>query len=153
MTNPTFKQTMVALPGIGVSMLPKLMCPACWPAYAGIVSALGLGFLISAKYLLPLTVGFLAITATALGYRASRRQGYGPFGLGLIAAAVILAGKFYFDTARATYAGVGLLIVSSVWNSWPRRAATAPFCPACIPAEAGFTQRNLQGEEIHETQN
>ena len=86
---------MAALPGIGVSLLPKLMCPACWPAYAGIVSALGFGFLISAKYLLPLTVCFLAITATALGYRASRRHGYGPFALGFVAAAVILCGKFY----------------------------------------------------------
>jgi mercuric ion transport protein len=153
MANPTFKQTMAALPGIGVSLLPKLMCPACWPAYAGIVSALGLGFLISAKYLLPLTVSFLAITATALGYRASRRHGYGPFGLGLVAGAVILCGKFYFDAAQATYAGVGLLIAASVWNSWPRRAAAAPLCPACVPADAGFTQRNLQGEAIRETQN
>ncbi len=153
MTNPTFKQTMVALPGIGVSLLPKLMCPACWPAYAGIVSALGLGFLISAKYLLPLTVGFLAIAATALGYRTSRRHGYGPFGLGLIAAAVILVGKFYFDAPQATYAGVALLIAASIWNSWPRGAATAPFCSACVPAEPGFTQRNSQGEETHETQN
>src|SRR5947209_15508856 len=101
------KRTVGILPGIGVSLLPKLMCPACWPAYAGIVSALGLGFLISAKYLLPLTVSFLAITATALGYRASRRHGYGPSGLGLVAATVILCGKFYFDAAQATYAGVG----------------------------------------------
>ena len=71
------KRTLVALPGVGVSLLPKLMCPACWPAYAGIVSALGLGFLISAKYLLPLTVAFLSISAFALGFRASRRHGYG----------------------------------------------------------------------------
>ncbi len=81
----TFKQTVAALPGIGVSLLPKLMCPACWPAYAGLVSALGLSVLISAKYLLPLTVGFLAITALALGYHASRRHGYGPLWLGLVA--------------------------------------------------------------------
>ncbi|MGH9438944.1 MAG: MerC family mercury resistance protein [Terriglobia bacterium] len=140
----TFKQTMAAVPGIGVSLLPKLMCPACWPAYAGIVSALGLGFLISAKYLLPLTVGFLAITALALGYHASRRHGYGPLWLGVVAAAVILVGKFYFDAMEATYTGVGILIVASVWNSWPRRAAAAP--PCCVPAGAGFNQRNQQGE-------
>src|SRR5215510_5306321 len=87
----------LAVPGVGISLLPKLMCPMCWPAYAGVVSALGLGFLISTKYLLPLTVAFLGITAAALGFRASRRHGYGPLGLGLLAALVILAGKFYFD--------------------------------------------------------
>jgi mercuric ion transport protein len=153
MMGPALRRTLVTLPGVGVSLLPKLMCPACWPAYAGIVSALGLGFLISAKYLLPLTVAFLAITALALGFRASRRHGYGPFWMGLAAAVTILTGKFYFDAAQATYAGIGLLIAASVWNSWPRHAVTTPFCSACVPAEEGFTQRNAQGEETHETQN
>lgn len=146
-----WKRTLTALPGIGVSLLPKLMCPMCWPAYAGVVSALGLGFLISTKYLLPLTIAFLAITATALGFRASRRQGYGPFWLGLVAAAVIVTGKFYFDAELATYSGVALLVAASIWNSWPRRAAIARSC--CIPAGAGFTQQDLQGDHIHETQN
>jgi mercuric ion transport protein len=122
-TNTTVKQTMAALPGIGVSLLPKLMCPACWPAYTGVVSAVGLSFLISAKYLLPLTFAFLAITVFVLAFRASRRHGYGPFWLGLLAAAVILTGKFYFDAERVTYTGIGLLVAASVWNSWPRRAA------------------------------
>jgi hypothetical protein len=126
------KQAMAALLGIGVSLLPKLMCPACWPAYAGVVSAVGLSFLASAKYLLPLTVGFLAITTVALRFRASRRHGHGPFWLGLLAAAVILIGKFYFDAEQATYAGVGLLVAASFWNSWPHRAATVPSC--CVPA-------------------
>jgi mercuric ion transport protein len=151
MTNPTFKQMIAALPGIGVSLLPKLMCPACWPAYAGIVSALGLGFLISTKYLLPLTVVFLALTALALGYRAARRHGYGPLSMGLVAATVILTGKFYFDAEQPAYAGVGLLVVASVWNSWPRRAAAAHSC--CVPTGVGITQGNLKGEKKHETQN
>ena len=94
---------------------------------------------------------FLALTAAALGFLASRRHGFGPFGLGLVAAAVILTGKFYFDAERATYAGVALIVAASIWNSWPQRAAT-PSCSACIPAAAGFTQRNAQ-QEINETQN
>jgi mercuric ion transport protein len=115
MTNTTVKQAVAALPGIGVSLLPKLMCPACWPAYAAVVSAVGLGFLISAKYLLPLTAAVLAITGFALGFRASRRHGYGPFCVGLLAAAVILIGKFYFRCgasnvcrSRLTRCGLGV---------------------------------------------
>ena len=65
-----WKRSVAMLPGIGVSLLPKLICPMCWPAYAGIVSALGLGFLISTKYLLPLTFIFLALTTG--GTRISR---------------------------------------------------------------------------------
>jgi hypothetical protein len=148
-----WKRSFAVLPGIGVSLIPKLVCPMCWPAYAGLLSALGLGFLISTKYLLPVTFVFLAMTVFAFGFRASRRHGYGPLWLGLVAAAVILVGKFYFDVVPATYAGVGLLIAASLWNSWPRRTATAHLCPAWVPAGAGFNQRNAQGEELRETQN
>ena len=147
-----WKRSLAVLPGVGVSLLPKLICPMCWPAYAGLLSALGLGFLISTRYLLSLTFAFLIITVLSFGFRASRRHGYGPLWLGLIAAAVILVGKFYFDAAQATYAGVGLLIAASVWNSWPRRAAATPFCAACVPAGAGFSQRNAQGKKLRETQ-
>lgn len=77
-----WKGTAAVFPGIGVSLPPKLTCPLCWPAYAGIISALDLGFLISAKYLLPLTLAFLAITEAALGFRALRHHGYGPFTVG-----------------------------------------------------------------------
>ena len=148
-----WRRSLTVLPGIGVSLLPKLVCPMCWPAYAGLVSAFGLGFLISTKYLLPLTVAFLAMAAAALGFRASRRRGYGPFWLGLVAAAVILTGKFYFDAVQAAYAGIGLLVAASVWNSWPRRAVYNPVCPPCVPTGTGFNQRDAQGEEIRETQN
>jgi len=140
-----WKRSVAMLPGIGVSLLPKLICPMCWPAYAGIVSALGLGFLISTKYLLPLTFIFLALTTAALGLRASQRRGYGPLLLGVIAAAMILAGKFYFEVTQPVYPGVGLLIAASIWNSWPRRA---------IPAGSECVQIDFDtGERIHETNN
>ena len=148
-----WKRSLAVLPGIGASLLPKLVCPMCWPAYAGLVSALGLGFLISVKYLLPLTAALLALAVAALGFRAPRRHGYGPFWLALVAAAVILTGKFYFDAAQAAYAGVGLLIAASVWNGWPRRAVYNPVCPACVPTGAGFNKRNAQGEPIRDAQN
>jgi hypothetical protein len=133
MTSSTWKQGFVALPGITVSLLPKLMCPACWPAYAGIVSALGLSFLISTKYLLALTVVFLAISVAALAFRSSRRRGLGPFWIGLVAAAVILIGKFGFESNYMTYTGIGLLISASLWNSWPHRIGPES-CETCTPA-------------------
>lgn len=141
MTSATFKRSMGSLPGVGVSLLPKLMCPACWPAYAGIVSALGLSFLSSTRYLLLLTALFLSVTLFTLGFKAHRRNGYGPLGLGLLAAATILSGKFYFDVSQVTYAGLGLLVTGSVWNCWSQRAAKAIFCSACVPAEVGLFER------------
>jgi hypothetical protein len=43
MMNRTWKQNLVAAPGVGLSLLPKLACPACWPAYTGLLSSIGLG--------------------------------------------------------------------------------------------------------------
>jgi hypothetical protein len=73
--NRTWKQTLVALPGIGVALLPKLACPLCWPAYAGLLTSMGLGFLISSKYLLPFTAAFLVLALGALAFRAQWRHG------------------------------------------------------------------------------
>jgi hypothetical protein len=64
-----------------------------------------------------------------------------PFWAGIIAAVLILAGKFYLESGLATYAGVGLLILASVWNSWPRRA-TAVSCVACPQAVDSSTKKN-----------
>jgi len=71
MANRTWKDTALAVPGVGVSLLPKVICPFCSPAYAAVVSSLGLGFLMDTTYLLPITVAFLAL---ALGVRPSNRR-------------------------------------------------------------------------------
>lgn len=83
---------------------------------------MGLAFLLQTVYLLPLTVAALLVVVAALGYRARRRRGYGPFVLGLAAACFLLLGKFVFESVYVTFAGIGLLIVASIWNSWPIRA-------------------------------
>lgn len=117
----TQKQGLLALPGIGIAMLPKLACPVCWPGYAALLSSIGLGFLISAAYLLPLTIAFLTLTLATLAYRAKKRHGFGPFLIGLFAAIGILLGKFLWASNVAIYCNVGTLIVASLWNAWPRR--------------------------------
>lgn len=123
------------LPSIGFAFLPKLACPACWPAYAGVLSSVGLGFLLESQYLLALTASFLVVALSALAVRASTRRGYGPLGLGLVAAAAIMIGKFILGSNAIMYAGVALLVSASLWNSWPRRAAEKGSCPSCVPAE------------------
>jgi mercuric ion transport protein len=129
--NPTWKQGLLALPGVGVSILPKLACPACWPAYAGLLSSVGLGFLISTVYLLPLTVAFLVLALAALVFKANKRRGYGPFVLGLVAASAVLLGKFAFEFTLTVYSALGLLVIASLWNVWPLAdmAGEAATCP------------------------
>ena len=120
----TWKQGVLALPGVAVSLLPKLVCPMCWPAYAGLLSSVGLGFLISAAYLLPFTAAFLALALAAMGFRANSRRGYSPFLLGVVATAGVLLGKFRWESKATMYGAVGPSVLASLWNTWPRRAAS-----------------------------
>jgi hypothetical protein len=119
-----------------VSLLPSLACPLCWPAYAALASSLGLGFLASSTYLLPLTGALLAIAVVGLGLQA-KTIGYGPLVLGLVSAAVILPGKFLLASSLMTYAGVALLVIASAWSLAPKRFAASPACPACATSGDG----------------
>ena len=116
-------------PGIGVSLLPVGLCPACWPAYAGLLSSLGLGFLGERTYLLPFTILFLIAAVCALYYRARTRWGYGPFVAGLIASVTLYVGKFVLHSNPMLYVGVALLVGASLWNVWPERRSQNTCCP------------------------
>jgi DNA-binding transcriptional MerR regulator len=120
------------LPAFGAAFLPKLVCPACWPAYTGLLSALGIGFFDYTPYLLPLTAVFLLIAIAGLTYRAQRRRGYKPLLVGLTAAGILLIGKFYFDSDGAMYVGLALLVAASLWNTWPNPLHVKAKCPACV---------------------
>lgn len=74
MSKLSWKEGVIAGPAVGVSLLPKFVCPLCSPAYAALLSSLSLGFLVSTTYLLPLTFVFLSLAIGALGYRASSRR-------------------------------------------------------------------------------
>ena len=131
------RQSILAVPSIGVSVLPKLACPACWPAYAALLTSIGLGFLVSVRYLLPLTIAFLVLALVAMLSRARDRHGYGPFLLAVLAAGGVLLGKFAWDSRPTVYSAIGLLVAASLWNSWPRRETSndAIACSNCRKQE------------------
>jgi len=110
-----------------------LACPACWPAYAGLLTSIGLGFLISVRYLLPVTIAFLVLALAAMLFRARDRRGYGPFLLAVLAASSVLLGKFAWDSRPTVYGAIGLLVVASLWNTLPRRDTSndATVCSNC----------------------
>ena len=132
-----WRAILALLPGFGIALLPNLACPACWPAYAGVLGSLGLGFLIGTKWLLPITAIFLAVAVGALWYRAQERRGLRPFLLGLTAAGIVLAGKFTLESDLATYSGLAFLVTASIWNTWPVRGPSGASCLPCAPAGKG----------------
>ncbi|HEV2175390.1 MAG TPA: hypothetical protein VGR71_17575 [Nitrospira sp.] len=95
------KLGVLTIPGVAVSLLPILACSLCWPAYAALISSLGLGFLASPTYLLPLTGALLALAVVGLGLQI-KSKGYGPFVMGLVCEATILPGKFLIGSILMT---------------------------------------------------
>ena len=136
MARRVWREGWLTVPGISIALLPKLACPLCWPIYSWIVSSVGLGFLISTKYLLPLTIAFLIFTLGALAYHAKQRRGYGPFVLGIVGAVAVLIGKFDLESSPVTFTGIVALVVASAWNMWPLPTREACSCnvESCSPS-------------------
>ena len=92
-------------------------------------------------YLLPLTVLALVLALAALGFRARRRRGYGPFVVGILAAFALVMGKFVIDSNVAVYGEVAALVGASLWNSWPTKPTTG------VPHAPGGTLLQIGGIE------
>jgi hypothetical protein len=128
-----WKPSLAVLPAVGVGLLPKIICPACWPAYTGLLSSLGIGFLPTSPYLLPLTLASLALAVGVLAWQ-TRRHGIAPLLLGVVGAVVIVAGRFGLASDAVVYVGIGLLCGASLWAARPRRAGACPACTHIEPA-------------------
>src|SRR4051794_15819271 len=113
-----WKNLLAVIAAVGASLLPVGTCPLCWPAYAGLLGTLGLGFLLDKTYLLPMTMALLGLALVSLVYRARTRHGYWPFALGIVAVSMVLAGKLAFFFDPLVYLGLALLLGTSLWNSW-----------------------------------
>ena len=125
-------QTLVAaFPALGVVLLPKLVCPLCFPAYAAILSALGLEFIDYTPYLMPLTAIFLFIALGVLALQTRRSGNITALLTGIAAAIIVLSGKFYFESTIMATAGVALLIAAIVFGNRVQSGTTAA-CPSCV---------------------
>ena len=111
-------RSVLGIPAAALAALP--LCPACYPAYAGILSALGLTALSDTTVQTGLTVLFLSAALGALLYKAKSRRGYGPLALGTAASVALSISKFVMGSDPITYAAVGVLVLAGLWNVWLR---------------------------------
>lgn len=93
------------------------MCCLGLPALLSFVSALGLGFLLRDAVLIPLLVGFLALTLYGL-YDGMRRHGRrGALWIG-IGGALVLFASIWIGSGLIAAAGIAALVVASALNVW-----------------------------------
>ena len=96
--------------------MPSFSCPVCVAAYAGLLSSLGLGFLLTDSIQRPLIVAFLIVAVASVGWAMRRYKRIGPFVLVLVGSAAIIAGRVVWSVAPILYIGVVCLVAGTVWN-------------------------------------
>lgn len=116
------------LPTLGVSLLPKLTCAACWPAYSAVLAALGVGFVDYTPYLGGLLAAAIAVTGVILVRQARRQRRYAPLLLGIAGAGVLMIAKLGFDNVEMTYVGAALLAFATLWSGWNGRRTGCADC-------------------------
>lgn len=132
--------TLGALPAAAIGSFPAAFCPACYPALAGLLSAMGLGALTTDAVLRPLTIVLLAVAVASLAHRAWRSKRYLPVAVGGLGALGMYAGLYWVASAPLKWAGIAALIAASIWNLIPAKGtskAGGASCPACETKEGG----------------
>jgi hypothetical protein len=116
-----FARSLVLLPGPLVALLPSVTCPLCLPAWAGVLSSLGLGFVMSERVLAPVIALLLTVGCASVAWSARCHRRVAPLALALVGSAAVVAGRLVWSIPVVTYAGAALLVGASVWNLWLKR--------------------------------
>ncbi len=111
---PRISPILTAIFGSLTAFAPAISCPACWPAYASMLSSLGIGFFNYSPYVTPITFLLIFVTLLSLWSTAKRNHRYFPFKLALIASTLIVVERAFGVGAVALYSGVLLLVVASL---------------------------------------
>lgn len=117
------------------ALLPALSCPLCWPAYAGLLSALGLGFFDYTPWLAPLSAVLVLTTLVALGLGVRRHGDRRPLVVGLVGAAALLIGYLDPGSQWLTRIAAAALVVAGLWNFRAPRTSSCESCTTSVPAE------------------
>ncbi|MEQ8427532.1 MAG: hypothetical protein RLT87_00285 [Gammaproteobacteria bacterium] len=120
-----------AIPVMLLALLPKVVCPFCWPLYTGMLGAIGVNFINYTPYLFPLLTLFLILTIAGLVIGAKGNKQYKPVYLGVLSSIFILLGKTLFETNVLIYSGIVGLIVSVIWQSRIKSSGNRDSCSAC----------------------
>lgn len=116
------------VPALGFSLIPTLTCPACLPALASVLGAVGLTFVAQREYLLWLNLAAL-LAALLLLARSERRWTSIPLATAATGASAVMVGKFVWINSWLWWAGLSVFVLGSAWSSARRISRGA--CNEC----------------------
>jgi hypothetical protein len=125
-----FKIGFVIAPGIGLALVPKLVCPLCWPLYTSVLGTIGLGFVNYTPYLYPATLVFLLVAIAAVAGLSPAGGRSLPVLAAVSAGAAVLAGKFFLHNNWLLYSGI-LMFLGAAAACMVRRSKAGASCDRC----------------------
>ncbi len=126
MRRPHWIASVAHLPGALLPLLPAASCPFCVAAYAGVLSSVGLGFLLTERVVVPLIVAFLLTSLASVAWATRGHRKVGPLFATALGSGAVVAGRLVWTFEPAVYAGVVLLVAASLWNLWLKRPNPTP---------------------------
>lgn len=124
--------SLTALPAAAIAFVPASFCPACVPALAGLLGAVGLGAY-GERLLAPVTAALLLVALGGLAVQARRARDFRPLAVGALGAAVMYAGQFLLGSPIFKWSGSAVLVGASLWNVLPGfGTAGGKACATCV---------------------
>ena len=113
--------SLAAIPAAFLSLLPAVTCPACLGAYAGLFSALGLGFLVRSTVLEPLLISTLLLGLASIVWSTLEHRKPWPLALTLLGNFAVVVGRYALASEEMQWLGFPLILGGALWNIWLRR--------------------------------
>ncbi len=113
---PAWLQTIIAVPAAVLSLLPSFSCPVCVAAYGGVLSSLGLGFVLVDRVQRPLIVAFLIVSVAGVAWATKQHGKPGPLVVVVLGSVAVVAGRVVWTNQPVLYIGIVCLLAATVWN-------------------------------------
>ena len=107
---------------LGLALFPK--CPFCWAAYLSLFGIAGLETIPYSPWLQPILAILLLSNLTSVWFRTRTTGQRLPFYLVSAGALTIILSKAFSGPAAASFFGVFLTLIGSVWSTYSARSAT-----------------------------
>lgn len=108
-----------AVASIPAAMVP-LLPAACMAAYAGILSALGLGLLFAEQVLLPLVAVSIVLGVARIPWTIRAHGRKTPLLPAVARALLIASGRVGWSVSATMHVGAAPFLVAASWNVWLR---------------------------------
>jgi len=115
------------------AVAPK--CPICFLAYFGIFGVATASASVYRAWLPPITALWLALTIAMLAFQRRGKRRYGPAIMGVVAALLLLVGKFVLDSQAMTFAGIIALLGAAAWRARIQPPISTDGCSRCEELE------------------